>query len=360
MRARSLAAITVAVATLPALAAEHDTTYSVEMLPTFGGSFSVALGLNDLGHACGHARDEQENWRAFRWTPARGMVDLGGLGGTDSWSTAINNLDVVAGSALTASPVVEVPVLWKPGGGVLDLRLPSAGINSINNRGEAVGAAILADGARVPVFWDARHRRHALPALPGGPWFNHATSINDLGQIVGTSSNRPALWPTPEIVIDLGTLGGVSGDAWDINRHGVIVGHAETAARANRPFVWDRLNGMQQLPDIGEPPNSSATTAKSINDLGQIVGDSDNGQGPRAAIWTDGRVRDLNHLVPPGTPGILIGAWCINNQGQIAAVIIIGGGVYRGAILTPLTPTPGTGSPRRPRSGWRRGRGGAP
>ena len=39
---------------------------------------------------------------AFVWTPTEGMVDLGTLGGVNSWASAVNSTGQVVGASVTA------------------------------------------------------------------------------------------------------------------------------------------------------------------------------------------------------------------------------------------------------------------
>jgi probable HAF family extracellular repeat protein len=46
---------------------------------------------------------------------------------------------------------------------------------------------------------------------------------------------------------NLGTLSGGSTDAFAINNVGQVVGNSNTSTGENRAFLWDRVNGMQYL-----------------------------------------------------------------------------------------------------------------
>jgi probable HAF family extracellular repeat protein len=87
------------------------------------------------------------------------------------------------------------------------------------------------------------------------------------------------------VVTDLGTLGGTSAQAVDINESGHVVGAATTAASQYRAFVWH--NGtMTDLGTLGG--NSSGAAA--INNAGQIVGAANAATGApgRAVLWQNG------------------------------------------------------------------------
>ena len=65
---------------------------------------------------------------------------------------------------------------------------------------------------------------------------------------------------------DLGTLGGVSSKATDINESGQVVGEAYDSGDVVRAFLWDSSNGMV---NIG---GSSEAGATGINDNGTVIG----------------------------------------------------------------------------------------
>ncbi len=72
------------------------------------------------------------------------------------------------------------------------------------------------------------------------------------------------------------------------------------------------------MQDLGTLPGDVLSIAYSLNDAGEIVGESCDANGNcRACLWQNGFPTDLNALVPPGSSVHLLVAFDINNEGQI-------------------------------------------
>jgi probable HAF family extracellular repeat protein len=114
-------------------------------LGTLGGDESVALGVSADGSVVvGWARDAAGDRRAFRWTASGGMQDLGTLGGDESgaWGVSADG-SVVVGWAYNAAGDRRA-FRWTAARGMQDLGTPSG------DWGEAFGVS--ADGS-VVVGW---------------------------------------------------------------------------------------------------------------------------------------------------------------------------------------------------------------
>lgn len=136
---------------------------------------------------------------------------------------------------------------------------------------------------------------------------SEAFGINDLGQVVGHSTNWQGgginfavLWNSG-VITDLGTLGGVATYAYDINNVGQIVGWSQDSINRNiLPFIWE--NGIMRELSLPYPLNSNSI-AYGLNDSGIVVGE---GHG-NAIVWHDNTYTDLG----------VGSAKAINNLGQV-------------------------------------------
>jgi probable HAF family extracellular repeat protein len=187
----------------------------------------------------------------------------------------------------------------------------------MNLAGQIVGYSQRADGRYHAFIWQNGVMRD-LGALPNPVLTSsRAMDINSKGQVVGFSladgvagggsDDHAVIWENGTIR-DLGTLGGRSSRALDINPFGVIVGLAQNATGHERAVRW--INGViRSLGTLG----GSSSAALGINASGQIVGRSQDKTGKyRAFIWQKGAMRDLG-----GLGGGFTQANAINAVGQI-------------------------------------------
>jgi probable HAF family extracellular repeat protein len=224
-------------------------------------------------------------------------------------------------------------------------KLPTLGgfkgvANRINNRGEAVGYAeknTQENACSVfqfePVVW-RNGKIQELQTFPGDP-DGVAAWNNDRGQVVGSSGtcapfnpnsglylteNHALLWEADGSRHDLGNLGGTGGIAGNhacaINNHGQVVGHSELPNDTTfHGFLWTRKTGMRDLRTL---PGDSMSLALGINDKGEVVGASlDANFSPRAFVWENGVMTDLNALIPASSGLYLLLADSINSNGEI-------------------------------------------
>ncbi len=311
------------VPTWPAQALAQD-ALSVANLGKLGGRWATAYDVNARGMVVGDAEleDEQAD-RAFLWVDGR-MQDLGTLGGALSAARAIDDGGRVVGWSLTASGRQHA-TLWHDGR-TIDLNdligpqretweLTHAG--AINRRGQVVGNGRYREDGRDYIrgfildLADPENLRQ-LPPMEGDDE-TRVTGLNDKGLVVGTSDTRGVLWDGDQI-IDLGEIGEHPAKPVAINNTGHVVGHFTSGSHETHAFLWTREAGMVDLGTFGGP--QSAATA--ILDDGTILGWAElSAREPRAFIYRDGVMTDVNTLLPYELPGKLNWAYGMNDSGQI-------------------------------------------
>jgi probable HAF family extracellular repeat protein len=122
---------------------------------------------------------------------------------------------------------------------------------------------------------------------------------------------------------DLGTLGGREAYAQRISNNGRISGFARIADAAGSFRAYQYFGGVMR--DLGTLGGASSF-GYDITDAGQQVGEALNGAGAaRAFIYTGGRLYDLNTLIPANSGWVLSSARGINQAGQIVGIGTFGG-----------------------------------
>jgi probable HAF family extracellular repeat protein len=212
-----------------------------------GGTDAQALLINERGQVIGYSYTTSTQTGAcfplatnsFLWEKGKGMVDLGGFGGTCTAASDLNNHGQVVGLSTVAGDAFQRAFLWEYGS-IHDLGGSLGGNNTgafvVNDKGQAVGFA----------------------TLPGETTF-HATLWKDVGSM-----------------IDLGTLGNdPCSYATGINADGQVVG-ASTSCDDTSPTFTDVLWEDGSMVDLNAliPPGSALHLgqAYTINDRGEIAG----------------------------------------------------------------------------------------
>lgn len=292
-------------------------TYTAQDLGTLRAGSARVHDVNLSGQAVGGSgHPHGAETHAFFWQKQGGMRDLGTLPGGDySAAFSINDSGVVVGTSNTADHMHAFS--WTAAQGLRDLGTlsgsDSSSASSINNRGQIAGAS----GGHA-VLW-TNGTAQDLGTLGGAT--SEAHDVNNTGAVVGvsdTSAGPRAFLLQGGAMQNLGALpGDNSSHADHINDNGMVVGASEGSGGV-RAFVWTSTTGMQPL---DSSPASSYSEAFGVNNLGQVVGETNDSLGTRAFLWTSQNgLIDLNEVVN-NLPNdvVLIGAFAINNKGQIVA-----------------------------------------
>lgn len=142
-----------------------------------------------------------------------------------------------------------------------------------------------------------------------------------LGSLLGGLTN--ALLDVQVTPIDLGTLGGASSFAADVNNWRVVVGWSENSAGALRAFRWSASTGMQ---DLGTLPGDDFSRALAITDDGRILGLSGRNDGSPATPVTWSPSLAISALPIPLLPGAAFGeATHFNRNGLVVGWDVVGG-----------------------------------
>jgi probable HAF family extracellular repeat protein len=163
-----------------------------------------------------------------------------------------------------------------------------------------------------------------LGTLGGSTSF--ALDVNNNRQVSGnaqTPTGQPSprlnafIWSPPGGPLqNIGTLPGSNNFSrgYAINDSGVVVGESDN--NSSRAFRWDSGGGMTGLTRLAG--DNDRGVAHDINNAGTIVGISNNGSVSRATRWVGGVASDLGTIA--GTVSATGRAWAINQGGQVAGL----------------------------------------
>ncbi len=194
----------------------------------------------------------------------------------------------------------------------------------------------------VPVFASALWPATIYTAIDLGTLGGSTTALgmNGLGQVVGYSAGHAFLYSNG-VMKDLGTLGGISSQAYGINDAGIIGGNSFTAQGYVNAFLY--TSGA--LGNLG-----FSGSINSINNSGTAVGTLNGPAGFSAFQYSGGVMTDLGTF--GGTDSTANG---INSTGQIAGRLTLRGPnvtvfqayIYSGGTVTELGTLGGRSSDAR-------------
>ncbi len=262
----------------------------LEQLDPAASTFSAATDINNSDLVVGYSDDATSNVKAVKWT-----------------------VDAVAGTA--TAPTILNPIaghVFSSAYGANDLGV----VVGESSDGAVFTAVIWGTGLTDPTALN----QGALTATS-------AYGINGGGQIVGEGNEAgnivAVLWndvtAAPAL---LGTLGGLNSSAYFVNDGGVVVGEADTADGETHAALWlvDVSGAVTGPFDLGKlNAGDLASVAFSVNDLGQVVGESEDAAGEIHAVqWTvDFATGTVTATTDMGTAGSDSGAYANSGSSQI-------------------------------------------
>lgn len=330
---------------------------TIFQIPGTGGLGSVVTGLNDKGQVVGRLFvGNTSDYHAFIWSRQTGTRDLGTLSGfTFSEAMAINNHGTVAGDSQVPRPGqlnLAHATRWTFVKGSVHIQdmgtlVPnqSAIAVAINDAGLIAGNAAITPSITHAFAWTDKTGFIDIGTLGGDT--SSARAVGAKGEVAGNSTNRKGrlhafLWTRATGIQDLGTDGGTHSFAVTMSPNGHVVGTVRTRQGMEHAMSWTRATGMK---DIGTLPGGLVSMAWGVNNLGQVVGESQaSGEPFRAFVWTaaSGMI-DLNKRVPKLPRGMRLGtALAISDQGAIVVrtntglVLLKPGRCQCGAALGPI------------------------
>ena len=352
-----------------------------------GGASSAAFWINAKGWITGNSENGETDplipglpeVRAVLWK--RGKIqDLGTLGGSSSFSQAVNNRGQVTGLAQNGIPdpfsfyyqflyclpfqicppnATETRAfVWDEEDGIQDIGTlggPDAFPSLINQRGQVAGFSytnsIPDPNTSLPTYhpflWEKGKGMKDLGSF-GGAATASVNGLNERGEVVGgldlpgDQNLHPFLWDGEKLIDLTAPPFGVSGHgeaAW-INEAGEVVGGADipvpcfgSTRLVGRAFLWK--NGLMR--DLGTVDGISNSAANFINSKTQIVGFSFacDFSADTAFLWEKGSIVDLNTLVSPNSQFYLYWAGFIDDRGEIGAFGALPNGDSHAVLLVP-------------------------
>jgi probable HAF family extracellular repeat protein len=293
---------------------------TIQDLGTLGGSNVAAAGINQSGQVAGYGTDANGVLHAFAGPGT--TADISAPWANGSSARSLNDLGAVAGNVFvggSSQAVVWTNGVAQPIGG---LGGPDSYATAINNNQQVTGMATDSTGAgRAVVYSNGTTRDLGVQ----GYW-SSGYGINDMGAVAGYALDssfrfQAFTWDPNQGVTWLGGLTNGGSYAFSINHFGEIAGHSAAADGYYHAVVWNE-SGVTDLGTLG----GGSSYAYGINASGQVVGYAQvAGGGTHAFLYSGGVLFDLNSLVTNLTGWELTKALGINDKGQIVGTGVLNG-----------------------------------
>lgn len=322
---------------------EQLADYTITDLGAPGGGDSYANDINDAGQIAGTFKLPNYLNRAFRWQDGQ-MTELRSASASQSFGRSINNLGDVGGSEQFSIGGVGEPVVFYGRGGSVRLGVPPGAFSSDVADLNDAGVAVVDAGFFGPFVWSGNgYINNPLPT-PQNP-----ARINNAGEVVMGSGllndNIAVLRLSQAGLVTVGTFGSFGGNPghmpWSVNELGDVLATLQ-AGEINQqtvlyPFIFNFKTGRLQtnlLTSAGERPR--ALEQMKINDAGEAVFSGIlTGTAPNAYLYAEGRLINLNNLMPPNSPFVLLArANAINNVGDIVGEGVTSSGKTHGFLMS--------------------------
>jgi probable HAF family extracellular repeat protein len=341
MKASSLSFTCILLLTTASSLCAAQTSYTITDLGALSSNgYSVARAVNATAEVTGAVGSNNSNTSEVFLYSSGTMTNLGTLGGPSGVGNGINSSGQVAGYSQNSSQTYRA---FLASGGKMtdigDLGGGSAVAYAINDVGQVVGSAVTSDGSNHPFLYSGGKMIDlgTLGSPKGTDWWNSAQSVNNSGVVTGTSYDAQGnffgfVWSNGKMV-KMGTLGGPWSQAYAINNKNQITGLAYTKNGSAHAFIANCATCP--LRDLGTISGSTSTVwGFAINDSGVVVGQSTFGGTYHAFVYSSGKMKDLNKIIPTGSGWVLIEANGINSAGQIVGLGTHNGQEH-GYLLTP-------------------------
>jgi probable HAF family extracellular repeat protein len=331
------------------------------VLPDQKDNSSKPAALNNQGQVAGTSGTS-----AFRYTKdGKGMEDLG-KDTVDSIARGfgINSPGQVVGDSTFGKTQMSHAAIFSNGSAIDLGTLKEAGAfsrgNGINASSQVVGfAGDMRDGQKSRAFilnTASRFSRMIDLGTLGGP-SAQAWGINDSGFVTGNAEtsgqvtvnqvSHAFIWNAKTGMLDLGTIAGDSSYGTSINANNHVAGYSTIDKSSNRIHAF--LHDGKEMVDLGSLSGAALdldySYALGVNVNDQVVGYTylpSDGPWSVAFVYSNGLMVNLNDLIGVAAKNYRLDcATAINDQGEIVAIAYDNSAeAYHAVLLTPESAVP--------------------